>query len=72
MIRSQNDALEYMGSFSDSVVGKDNRQEKKRAYANRVLDTELFPHLGINATNRQKAIFLGNIRGYCFSWDTTI
>jgi DNA-directed RNA polymerase beta subunit len=57
LVVSQDDALEFLGSYSDHVIPKD----KRKAYAKRVLDTELLPHLGINATNEEKATFLGRI-----------
>lgn len=56
-IRTQNEALEYIGQRAKKVIPVD--QHKK--YAWQVVDSELFPHLGIVSTIKEKAIFLGSI-----------
>lgn len=56
-VMTKNDALEFLGMYPDHIIPKD----KRKAFAERVLDTELLPHLGINATNEEKATFLGRI-----------
>ena len=56
-IKTQEEALNYIGQNSIHIVPKD----KRGAYAWQVVETELFPHLGISATIKEKAIFLGNM-----------
>jgi DNA-directed RNA polymerase beta subunit len=56
-IKSQSDALKYIGNFAIHTINK----EKREAYAWQVVETELFPHLGIAATIKEKAIMLGKI-----------
>ena len=56
-VKTQDDALEFLGMYPNHVIPKERRKD----YAKRVLDTELLPHLGINATSEEKAIFLGRI-----------
>ncbi len=50
-------ALVYIGKLSINIV-KDNDCDK---YAKQVLFEELFPHMGINSTIKEKGYFLGHI-----------
>jgi DNA-directed RNA polymerase II subunit RPB2 len=54
-IKTQKDALEYIGSYSIHTIAK----EKRLTYAKQVCETELFPHLGVGSTNKEIAIMLG-------------
>ena len=56
MIKTKEEALSYLGQRSLHIIP----QEKRVAYAEQVLDNELFPHL--SGTNRfQKVVFLSYI-----------
>ena len=50
-------AYSYIGQFCLHTL-KDN---ERRDYAKQVITNELFPHLGISASNKEKAIFCGFI-----------
>ena len=54
-IQTQDDALEYLGQFTFHIVKDDIRKD----YSWQVVETELFPHLGISATVKEKAFYLG-------------
>ena len=54
-IESQEEALKYIGQFSKHLIPK----EKRIDYAWQVVETELFPHLGICNSVKEKALFLG-------------
>jgi len=54
-IKTQEQALKYIGQYSVHIIPK----EKKISYATQVVETELFPHLGVSATVLEKGIFLG-------------
>ena len=56
-IKNQEEALEYIGKFSMHAISAD----KKAKYADQMLNNELFPHLGIIATLKEKSLFLGLI-----------
>ena len=56
-IKTQKDALEYIGSYSIHTIAK----EKRFTYAKQVCETELFPHLGVGSTNKEIAIMLGHM-----------
>ena len=57
-IKTQEDAVEYIGQFAiHSIVTK----EKKINYSLQVLEMEIFPHMGINSTKKEKCIFIGII-----------
>ena len=50
-------ALNYIGQFSQHTI-KHHEQEN---YAKQVIENELFPHMGITATIKEKSYFLGYI-----------
>lgn len=54
-IKTREQALNYIGKYPMYAIPK----EKQDAYAQQVVERELFPHLGITATIRDKAMFLG-------------
>ena len=54
-IDDQNKALEYIGKFSMHVIAK----EKRVAYAEQILENELFPHLGLMSSQKERFLFLG-------------
>lgn len=56
-IKTQEEALEYIGHFAMHVIPKD----KRRPYAWQVVETELFPHLGVTASIKEKAIYCGHM-----------
>lgn len=56
-VRTQEDALKYIGQFSMHIIKENERKD----YALQVVETELFPHLGILATIKEKGYFLGYI-----------
>ncbi len=56
-IKTQNEALCYIGQHSTIIIPKD----KRRNYAEQVVETEMFPHLGISSTSKEKAMFIGHI-----------
>jgi DNA-directed RNA polymerase beta subunit len=56
-VKNQKDALTYIGNYAMHVIGK----EKREAYSWQVVETELFPHLGVSATIKEKGIMLGKI-----------
>jgi DNA-directed RNA polymerase beta subunit len=56
-IQTRDAALRHMGQYSMHIIKDDKRKE----YAQQVVETEIFPHLGITATIKEKAYFLGNM-----------
>lgn len=56
-VKTQDDALKYMGSYSIHVIPK----EKRLVYAKQVCEKELFPHMGVGSTKKEIAIMLGHI-----------
>lgn len=54
-IKTQEEALIYIGKHSMHIIPKD----KRVSYAKQVVMTELFPHLGITASVKEKAMFIG-------------
>jgi DNA-directed RNA polymerase II subunit RPB2 len=50
-------ALLYIGSRSIHPV----KQSDILSYAKQIVNTELFPHMGINASNKAKALFVGHM-----------
>ena len=56
-VQTREKALDYIGQFSIHTILKD----KRIGYAQQVVETELFPHLGISSTNKEKALLLGYI-----------
>ena len=50
-------ALKYIGQFSLHTLKENERSN----YAKQVITSELFPHLGITASKKQKIYFLGYI-----------
>lgn len=56
-VKTQESALEYIGEHVMHTLIK----EKKSVYAKQVVEVELFPHMGITSTNKEKAFLLGHI-----------
>jgi len=56
-IKSQEDALRFISQFTIHII----KEEKKIAYTSQVVENELFPHMGIFATIKEKIIFLGRM-----------
>ena len=56
-IKSQEDALKYISQFTIHII----KDDKKIAYTSQVVENELFPHMGIFATIKEKILFLGRM-----------
>ena len=54
---SQENALNYIGNYSLHIL----KDMEKGDYAKQVVENELFPHMGVSATNKETAYFLGRI-----------
>ena len=54
---TQHKALNYIGQFSLHILKENERVD----YAKQVITSELFPHLGITSSMKQKKFFLGYI-----------
>lgn len=54
-IKTQEEALKFIGQYSLHII----KEDKRKDYAWQVVETELFPHLGITATIKDKVYFLG-------------
>lgn len=54
-INTQEDALKYLGQYTFHIV----KDEIRSSYAWQVVESELFPHLGISCTIKEKAYYLG-------------
>lgn len=52
-ITDQNSALNYIGQFAMHII------KENVPYSWQVVETEMFPHLGVTATIKEKAFFLG-------------
>ena len=50
-------ALKFIGNFTIHTL----RDEDKTKYALQVVENELFPHMGITSTRKEKAFLLGKI-----------
>lgn len=55
--RTKQDALMYIGQYSMHIIPK----EKRVDYALQVVESELFPHLGICTSVKEKGLFLGHM-----------
>lgn len=53
----QDKALKYIGARASNPV----KETERRAYAEQVLDNEIFPHMGITSTAQEKAYILGHM-----------
>jgi DNA-directed RNA polymerase II subunit RPB2 len=54
-ITTQKDALKYIGQYSLHIIKDENREK----YALQIVENELLPHMGITATIKEKAVYLG-------------
>lgn len=59
----QNQAYKYIGSKSTNYT----KPADYVKYGKQIIDTELFPHLGINANDNDKALFIGYMTNKIFS-----
>lgn len=55
--QTQKEALEFIGKYAMHTIPS----ERETAYAKQVVETELFPHLGITGTNKEQACFLAHL-----------
>lgn len=58
--RTQKEALEYIGSHRINIPDKKKNKDLIK-YAWQVIETEMFPHLGISGSIKEQACFLGTI-----------
>ena len=56
-LATQKAALEYIGTYSLHVI----KEEERFDYAYQVVHSDLFPHIGVTASIKEKAYFLGHI-----------
>lgn len=56
-VKTQEEALMYLGKYSIHPLKEDRRLN----YAKQVVDNELFPHLGITGTVKEKLVILGKM-----------
>lgn len=56
--KTQEEALKFISQFTVHVVKEDN---KRLDYTSQVVENELLPHMGIFATIKEKALFLGQM-----------
>ena len=56
-VLTQEDALRWLSQFTLHVI----KDDKKIDYTSQVIENELFPHMGIFATIKEKALFLGQM-----------
>uniref|UniRef100_A0A6C0CZ54 DNA-directed RNA polymerase n=1 Tax=viral metagenome TaxID=1070528 RepID=A0A6C0CZ54_9ZZZZ len=56
-IQTQEDALKYIGKSAMHTIKDSDRHD----YALQVVENELFPHLGVTVSIREKAYFLGHM-----------
>jgi DNA-directed RNA polymerase II subunit RPB2 len=56
-IKTREEALCYIGQFSAHTIKEDKRID----YAKQIVENELFPHMGITASIKSKALLLGHI-----------
>ncbi len=56
-IKTREEALRYIGNYSMHML----KEENKVKYAWQILETEIFPHLGIVSSDSQKIYLLGSI-----------
>ena len=54
-IQTQEDALSYIGQY----IMHNNGEQNRVSYASQVVNNEIFPHMGITATAKEKAFTLG-------------
>jgi DNA-directed RNA polymerase II subunit RPB2 len=54
---TRNNALYHIGKFTLHTL----KEDKRCAYARQVVESELFPHMGITSTHKEKAYLLGHI-----------
>jgi len=57
-INTQEEALRYIGRYSKHILSKDS---ERFDYAKQIIDREIFPHIGINSSPKQRAILLGSM-----------
>jgi len=56
-IRTQDDALKYIGQYSMHII----KDDKRKDYALQVVENEILPHMGITSTIKEKVYFLGSM-----------
>ena len=56
-IKTQEDALKYIGQFSMHII----KEDKRKDYALQVVENEILPHMGITSTIKEKVYFLGHM-----------
>jgi DNA-directed RNA polymerase II subunit RPB2 len=56
-ISTQEDALTYIGQYAMHII----KDDKKSDYALQIVENELLPHMGITATIKEKAYYIGSM-----------
>lgn len=56
-VQTKEEALDYMKQF----ILHTNPKEKQIKYVEQVLGSELFPHMGVTSTPKEKAIYIGHM-----------
>jgi DNA-directed RNA polymerase II subunit RPB2 len=56
-VKNQEEALSYIGKYSIHSI----KEEKQKDYALQVVETELFPHMGILSSIKEKVFFLADM-----------
>lgn len=57
-IQTEKEAISYISKFT---MHKNLKDSEKLSYAKQVIEREIFPHLGIYISKKERAYFLGNI-----------
>ena len=54
---TRNNALKYIGQHTNHPI----KEAERKDYAEQVVDSEIFPHMGVTSTTREKAYLLGHM-----------
>ena len=57
MKSTRNNALKYIGQHTNHPI----KEAERKDYAEQVVDSEIFPHMGVTSTTREKAYLLGHM-----------
>ena len=57
MKSTQNNALKYIGQHTNHPI----KESERKDYAEQVIESEIFPHMGVTSTTREKAYLLGHM-----------
>ena len=54
---TKNNALKYIGQHTNHPI----KEHERKDYAEQVVECEIFPHMGVTSTNKEKAYLLGHM-----------